>query len=206
MFSTSSTRSSSPTQERSMPPSARRKPRSNSTARVSVKVVVALLPWVVVAPCVVVVPCVVAAVVVAAVVAVVVVVVVVVVVAMVVVVVAMVVVVVVAAVQSPKDRSCPSAPLSVARCQARSNASIQAASFAAKSRTACAAGPLGSLRLPQSFCCAPQHWPRSPRPGVPPQYSPPLLATAPGIVSEVSQAQQSCSLAMTGPPFCPFSL
>ena len=45
----------------------------------------------------------------------------------------------------------------------------------------------------------------TPRPNSPPQYPPPLLATAPGIVAEVNQAQQSCSAARTGPPLLPFT-
>ena len=92
-------------------------------------------------------------------------------------------------------------PFSVAMSQAPMKLCSQAASFSEKRRTASAAGPLGLFRLPQSLLFPPQQRPLSPPPVFPPQYSPPLAATAPGMVFEVSQAQQSCCVAITGPPF-----
>ena len=92
-------------------------------------------------------------------------------------------------------------PFSVAMSQAPIKLCSQAASSSAKSSTASAAGPVGLFRFPQSLLFPPQQRPRSPPPGFPPQYSPPLAATAPGMVLEVSQAQQLCSVAITGPPF-----
>ena len=95
---------------------------------------------------------------------------------------------------------------SVAMSQASAKLSNQAGSSAAKRRTASAAGPVGLSRFPQSLFWFPQHCPLSPLPGLPPQYSPSLFATASWMVSDVNHAQQSCSVAKTGPPFCPFSL
>ena len=84
---------------------------------------------------------------------------------------------------------------------------LQPSRFISCKKKNCISGRASGLfRSPQSPSWFPQHCPLSPLPGLPPQYSPSLFATASWMVSDVNHAQQSCSVAKTGPPFRPFSL